>query len=148
MVDFLTVSYDKDMKKGVVDIYPAFRIDKRTDLMTRGSDFYAVWDEAQGLWSTDELDVIRMVDTELDKFAQEHNQEFAGFKVKIRYMWSARTGSIDVFHKYVKQQLRDRYHTLDEKLIFSNQTTKKTDFASKTLDYPLEEGSIEDLIFS
>ena len=143
MVDFLTVSYDKDMKKGVVDIYPAFRIDKRTDLMTRGSDFYAVWDEAQGLWSTDELDVIRMVDTELDKFAQEHNQEFAGFKVKIRYMWSARTGSIDVFHKYVKQQLRDRYHTLDEKLIFSNQTTKKTDFASKTLDYPLEEGSIE-----
>lgn len=143
MIDFLTVSYDKDLKKGIVDIYPEFRIDKRNDLMTRGSDFYAVWDEARGLWSTDELDVVSMVDTELDKFAEEHSQEFAGFKIKKRYMRYSRSGSIDVFHKYVKQQLRDRYHILDEKLIFSNQVTKKTDFASKTLDYPLEEGSIE-----
>lgn len=143
MVDFLTISYDRDLKKGIVDVYPSFRIDKRNDLMTRGSDFYAVWDEAQGLWSTDENDVVRMIDVELDKFVEEHQQEFAGFKVKPRYMWSARTGSIDVFHKYVKQQLRDKYHQLDDKLIFSNQTTKKTDFASKKLDYPLEEGSID-----
>ena len=143
MIDFLTISYDKDLKKGVVDVYPSFRIDKRNDLMTRGSDFYAVWDEAQGLWSTDELTVIRMVDQELDKFVIEHEQEFAGFKVKPRYMWAARTGSIDVFHKYVKQQLRDRYHSLDDKLTFSNQVTKKTDYASKKLEYPLEDGSIQ-----
>lgn len=143
MVDFLTISYDRDLKKGIVDVYPSFRIDKRNDLMTRGSDFYAVWDEAQGLWSTDENDVVHMIDIELDKFVEEHQQEFAGFKVKPRYMWSARTGSIDVFHKYVKQQLRDKYHQLDDKIIFSNQTTKKTDFASKKLAYPLEEGSIE-----
>lgn len=111
--------------------------------MTRGGDFYAIWDEAQGLWLTDENDVVRMIDEELDNYAEANRTKFGDSKVKVLHMWDAETGMIDIWHKYVQKQLRDQYHMLDEKLIFSNQVTKKRDYASKKLDYPLEDGSIE-----
>ena len=55
-------------------------------------------------------------------------------------MWDAESGMIDVWHKYCQRQMRDSYHSLDEKLIFSNMVTTKTDYASKRLPYPLEAG--------
>ena len=47
---------------------------------------------------------------------------------------------IDSWHKYCQRQMRDSFHQLDEELIFSNHKTKKRDYASKTLSYPLEAG--------
>lgn len=110
--------------------------------MIRGGDFYAIWMEDQGLWSTKEQDVIRLVDHELDKFAEENRNRFdAG--VKVLHMWDSETCMIDRWHKYCQKQMRDSFHTLDEKLIFANDETKKEDYASRRLDYPLESGSIE-----
>ena len=34
--------------------------------MTKGGDFYAVWLEDEGLWSTDEHDALQLIDAELD----------------------------------------------------------------------------------
>ena len=42
-------------------LYPKFIIKKSKDLMIRGSDFYAVWMEEWGLWSTDEQDALQML---------------------------------------------------------------------------------------
>ena len=39
-----------------------------------------------------------------------------------------------------KDRCEISYHSLDEKLIFSNMVTTKTDYASKRLPYPLEDG--------
>lgn len=139
MIDFLMIA-TRSSKRGVIEIYPKFRIDKRNDLMTRGGDFYAVWDDEQNLWSTDELDVVQMIDKELDKYAEENKAKYPTDQVRVLHMWDAETGMIDVFHKYCQKQLRDQFHQLDEKLIFSNQQTKKRDYASKKLPYPLEEG--------
>ena len=36
--------------------------------------------------------------------------------------------------------MRDSFHMLDEKLIFANTKTGKKDYASKSLEYPLEPG--------
>ena len=142
MIDFLMIS-TKVSKKGKVEIYPKFRIDKRNDLMTRGGDFYAIWLEDRGLWSTNELDAIQIIDEELDKYAEKHISEFGANNTKVLHMWDAETGMIDTWHKYCQRQLRDQFHALDERLIFSNQKTKKRDYASKTLTYPLEEGPID-----
>ena len=49
---------------------------------------------------------------------------------------------IDSWHKYCQRQMRDNFHMLDEKLIFSNYETKKEDYASKKLSYPLEPGDL------
>ena len=107
--------------------------------MIRGGDFYAIWDADKKLWSTDEQDVIRMVDAELDKYAKEHEAKFEG-NIRVLHMWDADSGIIDKWHKYCQRQMRDSYHMLDEKLIFSNTETKKNDYASKKLPYPLTEG--------
>ena len=141
MIDFLLISA-RSTKRGTTEIYPKFIIDnKSSDLMIRGGDFYAVWVEERGLWSTDEQDVIRIVDRELNAYAKENQQRFEG-GVRVLHMWDAESGMIDVWHKYCQRQMRDSFHSLDEKLVFANTETKKKDYASRKLSYPLEEGDI------
>lgn len=138
MLDFFTVS-TRIKKPGYTEIYPKFLIKHVEDLMIRGGDFYAVWVEDRGLWSTDEQDVVQLVDRELTKYAEEHKGEIDG-SVRISYMRDAETGMIDGWHKYCQKQMRDSYHMLDEKLLFANDGTNKKDYSSKRLSYPLEPG--------
>ena len=107
--------------------------------MIRGGDFYAIWIEEKGLWSTDEQDAIRLIDKELENYLKEHEQYLDG-QISVKYMWDAESGTIDSWHKYCQKQMRDSYHTLDDTLIFSNTKTTKEDYASKSLNYPLEPG--------
>lgn len=139
MIDFMMVS-TRSRKNGVVEIYPKFIIKNPSEhLMIRGGDFYAIWVEERGLWSVNEQDVIDIVDRELDKYARENAQRFeSGYKVM--HMWDAESGAIDSWHKYCQRQMRDSFHMLDEKLIFSNTPTERKDYASKKLPYPLETG--------
>jgi hypothetical protein len=128
-------------KRGVIEIYPKFIIKRSKDLMIRGSDFYAIWLEERGLWSTDEQDALQLIDRELDIYANEHKELFDGGS-RVLHMWDAESGMIDNWHKYCQRQMRDNYHTLDETLIFANTPVKKESYASKRLPYPLEAGSI------
>lgn len=135
MLDFLRVA-ERVAKNGKIEIYPKFVIKKSSDLMIRGGDFYAIWDEARSIWSTDEQDALRLIDQHLDEYKNEHYDKTDA--VYILYMWDASSGMIDVWHKYCQKQMRDSFHMLDENLIFSNMQIKKTDYASKRLNYPLE----------
>lgn len=149
MVDFLMIS-TRVVKRGVLEIYPKFIIKKSQDLMIRGGDFYAIWDEEAGLWSNDEQDALRIIDRELERFKEENEHKFDCDKVKVLYMWDAESGMIDSWHKYCQRQMRDYYFALDENLIFSNTRVDKKDYASKRLSYPLERGDISsyDLLIS
>lgn len=140
MIDFLMIS-TRSPKRDVVEIYPKFMIKASSDLMIRGGDFYAIWIEERGLWSTDEQDALQLIDRELDKYAEENRHRF-DCTVKVLHMWDAENGMIDRWHKYCQKQSRDSFHMLDEKLIFSNMETNKKDYASKRLNYPLEAGDI------
>ena len=142
MLDFLMIA-TRSPKPGVIEIYPKFVVlyKKSSDLMIRGGDFYAVWVEDRGLWSTEETDALRLIDQELDRYYKEHKKNFQG-TVRVLHMWDAENGMIDSWHKYCQKRLRDSFETLDEKLIFSNDPTNKKDYASKRLSYPLEPGPI------
>lgn len=140
MIDFLMIS-TRSTKRGVIEIYPKFIIKKSSDLMIRGGDFYAIWNDDLGLWSTDENDALQMIDRELDTFAKENRNKFNS-EIKVLHMWDAETGMIDSWHRYCQKQMRDSFHMLDEKLIFSNDKTDKKDYASKRLKYPLEKSDI------
>lgn len=141
MIDFLMIS-TRSAKRGVIEVYPKFIIKASEDLMIRGGDFYAVWVEERGLWSTNEQDALALIDRELDIYAEKHRDNFDG-AVRVLHMWDAETGMIDIWHKYCQRQLRDSFHMLDETLIFSNTNVSKTDYASKRLPYPLEPGSLD-----
>lgn len=140
MVDFLMISTRAN--KGSIEIYPKFIIKKSSDLMVRGGDFYAVWREDLGLWSTDEQDALQLIDMELDKYAQENRSRFPE-GVRVLHMWDSENRMIDRFHRYVQKDMRDNFHMLDERIIFSNTEVSKKDYASKKLSYPLEAGSFE-----
>ena len=131
----------RSSKRGSTEIYPKFVVKKSKDLMIRGRDFYAIWIEERGLWSTDEDDAIQLIDRELKKYAEDHRSE-VGDNPKILHMWDSENGMIERWHTYCQRHMRDSFHPLDEKLIFSNMKTKKTDYASKKLNYPLEAGSL------
>ena len=140
MLDFLNIA-TRSTKKGVIEIYPKFKIVSTTDLMIRGGDFYAIWNEESKMWSTDEQTAIELIDKELSIFSKEY-RERTGDDVRVLYLWDADSGMIDVWHKYCQKQMRDRFHMLDETILFSNSETKKTNYASKKLSYPLEECDI------
>lgn len=140
MLDFFLIS-KRTPKQGVIEIYPTFIIKKSNDLMIRGRDFYAVWLEDKGMWSTDEDDLVHVIDNELDRYYNEHKAELeVGAKVRILHMRDSSSGMIDAWHKYCQKQMRDNYHMLDETLIFANTPTKKENYASKRLSYSLEPG--------
>lgn len=140
MLDFLSIS-TRSPKAGVIEIYPSFQVTRTKDLMIRGGDFYAIWVEDKGLWSTDEHDAVDLIDRELRKFAEANRDNF-NCHVRVLYLRDAETGMIDTWHKYCQKQHRDTFHMLDEELIFSNTETSKEDYASKKLPYPLSKGSI------
>ena len=142
MLDFLVIS-ERKTKNGI-EIIPKFRIHpKSQDLMIRGGDFYAVWIEELGLWSTNEDDVLSMIDSELTKEVQKRrDKEGNAESVTAAYTWDSSSGSIDSWHKYCQKQKRDSFEMLDETIIFANTQTTKKDYASRRLTYSLEKGSI------
>ena len=140
MLDFIKIA-TRTPKKGTTEVYPIFQIKKSKDLMIRGGDFYAIWVEERGLWSTDEDDALWLIDRDLEQYKAENEGKLEGF-VKIASLRDSESGMIDKWHKYCQKQMRDNFHMLDEKLIFSNAPTNKKDYASRRLPYPLEEGDI------
>ena len=137
-MDFLRI-HPRSVKKGLTEISPKFVAKSSKDLMIRGGDFYAIWDEKKGLWSTKQDDVVDLIDHELEQFANNYVTEDV---VHVSYMWDSDSGSIDRWHKYVQKQVSDNYHPLDETLVFANSPVRKEDYASKRLPYSLEAGDI------
>ncbi len=141
MVDFMMIS-TRSTRRGDLEIFPKFILKKSNDLMIRGRDFYAIWIEEMGIWSIEEDDVIRLIDNELRAFAKEKEKEFTG-NINVLYMWDSDSGVIDSWHRYCQKQMRDNFHALDEKLVFSNTPVNKLDYSSKRLEYPLISGTTD-----
>ena len=98
MVDFLMIS-TRPTKRGIIEIYPKFIIRNPSEhLMIRGGDFYAIWVEEKGLWSTSEQDAVDIIDKELEQYARENAQRFDG-GYRVLHLWDAERGMIDVRHK-------------------------------------------------
>lgn len=135
-MDFYTIK-TKEAKDGTVTVYPDFMVGRSKDLMIRGKSFYAIWDEERGIWSTDEYDVQRLVDSDLNAYAEE-----ISVPCKVLSMKSFNTKTWSNFKSFM-QNMSDNSHPLDEMLIFSNTEVQKTDYASKRLPYPLEDGGTE-----
>lgn len=87
MLDFLMIS-TRSGKRGIIEIYPKFIIKKSNDLMIRGGDFYAIWIDERGIWSTDEQDAVDLIDRELDQYAEENRKRFDG-NIRVLHMNAA-----------------------------------------------------------
>lgn len=124
--------------KGVTEVYPQFRVVRSSDLMIRGGHFYAIWDEEKQTWSTDEYDVPRLVDAELQRYFEENKHRYAyGGRIASLTNFSSKT-YLD-YRKFVTSSA-DNFIPLDSKLIFANTKAKRSDYSSHHLAYALEPG--------
>ena len=127
-------------KKGRIDVRPNFQIEQSRDLMVRGGQFYAIWDEEKGLWSTNSYDVPRLVDQDLRNWAIEEGQKL-GAELNLKTLTSFDTGSWNKFLQFCKG-ISDHSHQLDQQVVFRNTPVKRNDYASKRLPYSLAPGDI------
>ena len=139
-MDFYQILSKETKDKSGMELYPDFIVGRSQDLMVQGRTFYAIWDEAKGLWSRDEYDVQRLVDEHLNAEADRLRKE-TGINYTVRSMRSFNSNSWAQFRKFLAN-ISDNNHRLDSKVLFSNSEIKKTDYASKYLSYPLEGGDI------
>lgn len=139
-MDFYQILSKETKEKGVIELYPDFMVGRSQDLMVQGRSFYAIWDEEKGLWSRDEYDVQRLVDEHLVSEAERLQRE-TGLRYQVKSMRSFRSNSWTQFRKFLVN-ISDNSHPLDSKILFANSEAKKTDYATKKLPYPLEEGDI------
>lgn len=121
--------------KGCIEVFPNFIVGRTTDIMIRGKSFYAIWDEDAGMWSTDEYDVQRLVDKELDEYVKDKDKNL----YKVKHLSSFSNNYWKNFKTYI-QNLGDNYQQLDQQLTFHNTEVKKSDYRSKRLGYSLVPG--------
>lgn len=129
---------EKTAVRGVTEISAHFHVVRSSDLMIRGKGFYAIWDEEKKQWSTDEYDVPRLVDAELRKYYEKNRDRYIN-GARVLYLTDFSTKAYLEYKKFTSSAA-DNYKLLDNKLIFSNQKAKRSDYSSKSLPYALEPG--------
>lgn len=142
-MDFYHVIEEPIIKKEYTSlkIYPDFKACRSKDLMIRGRSFYAIWDKEKEIWSTDEYDVQRLVDQELEEYKKEKEKTFNGY-IDLKRMINMSSNMWKNYRNFIRE-MSDNSKQLDNHLTFSNTDIKKSDYVSRRLPYPLEEGSIE-----
>ena len=146
--------YDVKSKtvKGRIEVYPEFIVDPSEDLMVRGNDFYAVWDEDKNLWNTRRLEVRKMIDRDIRAKAEEcaakekmKKREDPTYAEKPVDAMTLRDFSTNQWTKFIKfmQSKKDDYTQLDTKIAFQNTPVRKKDYISRKLPYSPEPGNCE-----
>jgi phage/plasmid-associated DNA primase len=134
-VDFYRVR-ERKTKNGI-EVYPDFVVRPSKDLMVRGGSFYAVWDEAAGLWATDEFTVQRLVDADLYAHGEKLESD-----VTVKSLGSYATSMWKEFRSYIGN-LPNSNHELDSVLAFADTPPRKEDYSSKRLPYSVKIGPID-----
>lgn len=133
MLDFFEVRFYKT--RSGVEIRPVFLLKWVKTLMIRGRDFYAVYDEASGFWSTDELFATKQIDEEVlrvcDKYKAAHPDEVV---TPILIKHSTERAANDWKH-YIRHLMPDNWHPLDNTIFFKDEKVTLEDYATKTLPY-------------
>ena len=139
MYDFLNISMIE--KKGSIELCPEFLTICSKDIMTRGRDFYAIWDEENNIWSTNEYRAKELIDNELYS-TRKKIEDTTKSKVSVSSINSVGSRGYDLWIKY-KKTAPDSFKPLNSKIIFKSQVCKKDDYSNIRLDYDLEEGEPE-----
>ena len=133
-MDFYEIK-ERALKSGTTEVRPAWRVHRFKDLMVRGKSFYAVYNPETHFWSTDEYDLMRIVDADVTRRFQEASKRVDGS------VWPRYLGDYDsktyADYKAWMSKLPDVHHPLDSKILFADQTPRREDYVTRTLSYSL-----------
>lgn len=130
----------KNRDAGTLDLCLDFQVFNTKDLMTRGKDFYAIYDDSTGKWVKDEMAVVNLVDQQILKKVKE--LEDAGFTVRYNLMKNYDSGIWQKYVSYIKN-MPNNWRPLDDKIHWVNDKLNRESYATRCLPYALAPGSIE-----
>ena len=131
-------------KNGTI-ITPEFIVKRSQDLMIRGGNFYAFWNEERGFWSTDQYECMDAIDQIILDYTKKKEEEDTTHTIHYKPMLLSHSssGMANKWVRYCKVLMpEDTFKELDNRVIFSNEETKKADYVTHKLPYPLQEGDI------
>ena len=137
---------DKKGKIKTVSIEADYCIDEVKDIMVRGREFYAVWDEENGVWSKNEVTVSSIVDKALWKKKKELEEEYSSGgegkpEITVRTLKNYKSYGWREYRSYITS-LPDNYVPLNKKIIFSDTPAARENYSTCRLDYTLNDGDI------
>lgn len=138
--------------KGRIEVYPEFIVDHSEDLMVRGKEFYAIWDEDKGLWNTKRLEARKAIDKDIRNRAEEitakerqkrrDDPTYQEKPVDAMTLWGYSSNQWEKFLKFM-QSKKDDYTQLDTKIAFQDTVVKKKDYISRKLPYSPAPGNFD-----
>lgn len=136
-MDFYEIK-ERALKSGTTEVRPAWRVLRFKDLMIRGKSFYAVYNPETHFWSTEEYDLMRIVDADVARRFEEASERVDGS------VWARYLGDYDsktyTDYKAWMSKLPDVYTPLDSKILFKDQSPRREDYVTRTLSYSLSDG--------
>ena len=135
-MDFYEIK-EQALKSGTTEVRPAWRVLRFKDLMIRGKSFYAVYNPETHFWSTEEYDLIRIVDADVALRFKETSERVEG-SVWARYLGDYDSKTYSDYKAWMSK-LPDVYHPLDGGILFADQKPRREDYATRTLTYSLSD---------
>ena len=135
-MDFYEIK-ERALKSGTTEVRPAWRVLRFKDLMIRGKSFYAVYNPETHFWSTNEYDLMRIVDADVARRFEEASERIDG-SVWARYLGDYDSKTYSDYKAWMSK-LPDVYHPLDGGILFADQTPRREDYATRTLTYSLND---------
>lgn len=135
-MDFYEIK-ERALKSGTTEVRPAWRVLRFKDLMIRGKSFYAVYNPETHFWSTEEYDLMRIVDADVARHFKETSERVEG-SVWPRYLGDYDSKTYSDYKAWMSK-LPDVYHPLDGGILFADQTPRREDYATRTLTYSLSD---------
>lgn len=140
-LDFVEIRRStKSMGPGdsVVTIWPDFVYDRSKDLMIRGNDFYAAWDEDASRWTQSTTRVMEMIDDMTRREYAEYTSAYPG-EVRMQLLRSDDSSKFKKLRMFFKNK-EDEFHQLDSVVTFLGEKRPRDEYVSKTLPYAKADG--------
>jgi hypothetical protein len=138
-MDFVQVRHKEKQKnvggsrQTIIEVFPAFSVIPSRDLMVRGKEFYAIWDEDTGFWSTDEYRARELIDRELYAYADTLTAPEDGY-ISVHSLQDFSSQAWSSWRRYLAS-LPDHYQDLDGELTWSSDERKRENYATRALSY-------------
>lgn len=136
-MDFYNIE-TRSVKNNQIDVYPDFVIGQSRDLMVRAHNFYAMYDEETGFWSTSPYELVQKIDRELKEKAEEIRETNPYQQISVKYLRKNSSKSWKDFCDYLNR-MPDNFVQLDCKPTFFGDKPSKKDYVSKQLPYALSD---------
>jgi len=138
-MDFVQVRHKEKQKnvggarQTIIEVFPAFAVLPSRDLMVRGKEFFAIWDEEAGFWSTDEYRARELIDRELYAYADTLTAPEDGY-ISVHSLQDFSSQAWSSWRRYLGS-LPDHFHDLDGELTWATDERKRENYATRALSY-------------